>query len=131
MKQIFVSSVHIETSPASDLVMRLRQEQFLVSHSPINDGSVNWGNWYEHDCFAELDKAEIFVSVITPSWEYSTWMQHEMIEALRRVEEGIMRRVCYYNPLNIEVRENYAEAYLKDRLPNDLNQVVQMMQSAD
>ncbi len=58
-------------------------------------------------------------------------MQHEMLEALRHVEEGIMRRVYYYNPLNIEVRENYAEAYLKDRLPNDLNQVVQMMQSAD
>jgi hypothetical protein len=129
MKQIFVSSVHIEASPAADLVKRLRREQFVVSHSPVDDGSVHWGNWYKRQCLAQLDKSEVFISVITPSWAYSTWMQYEMLEAIGRIEKGMMRRVYYFNPLNIEVRENYAEAYLKDRLPNDLDQVIQMIQS--
>jgi hypothetical protein len=65
MKQIFASSVHIEASPAADIIKRLRRDQLVVLHSPVDDGSIHWVNWYERECLAQLDKSEVFISVIT------------------------------------------------------------------
>lgn len=44
-------------------------------HSRIND--ERWNNWYEEGLPKAINRAEIFIAVITPSCDGSTWMAIE------------------------------------------------------
>jgi hypothetical protein len=122
MTSIFVSSEHIEDAHVAELIGRLRQEGFTVSHSPRNSDDPRWQKWYESGCREEVGRVDVFIIGITPGWDASTWMCHESEEARLSVR---IRRRCYHNPANIPVRsQNMARQFLHERLPDDLGSAI-------
>ncbi len=127
MTQIFVSSCRIDESRTAALIERLRNESFSVLHSPRNplDGEdARWHDWYERGCKADLDRASIFIAVISSGWDCSTWMAHECDEALKRVGSGKIRRMYFWNPEQMEVKAAGMIPYLKECLPDELDQLI-------
>lgn len=127
MARIFVSSCRVDGQHAAALIERLRGESFGVSHSPRNpsDGEDRrWLDWYKGGCRAELEGADIFVTVISRAWDCSTWMAHECGEASELAGEGRLRGVYFWNPEGIEVEARGMVEYLKERLPDDLDELI-------
>ena len=130
MPHVFVSACRIDEAHAAALIERLRAESFSVSHSPRNpsDGEdVRWRNWYESGCRVELERADVFISVIGPAWDCSTWMAHECEEALRLEEAGRIRGMYFWNPWRVEVKAAGMMAYLRERLPDNLGELIRSL----
>ena len=127
MQRIFVSSCRIDGPYAAALIERLRGESFAVSHSPRNpsDGrDERWIGWYARGCRDALEEVDIFVTVISRAWDCSTWMAHECIEASRLAASGRIRRVYFWNPESIKVEAAGMLKYLKERLPDELDELI-------
>jgi len=130
MTHIFVSSCRIDDPHATALIERLRSESFIVLHSPRNpsDGDdARWRNWYESGCKAEMGRANIFISVVTAAWDCSTWMAHECLEALKQAGADQIRGMYFWNPGRVEVTAGVVTAYLKKRLPDDLDELISVL----
>jgi hypothetical protein len=127
MARIFVSSCRIDGFHAAALIKRLRDESFTVLHSPRNpaDGEDHrWRDWYEHGCRAELEMADIFVTVISRAWNCSTWMAHEVGETSRLVKAGKIRCVYFWNPERIKVEACGIVEHLNEPLPDNLDDLI-------
>jgi hypothetical protein len=127
MVRIFVSSCRIDGHHAAALIERLRGESFTVLHSPRNpsDGKDHrWRDWYKRGCMAELETADIFITVISRAWDCSTWMAHECDEAAKLAEEGKIRGAYFWNPEQIKVEARAMVRYLKEALPDGLDELV-------
>jgi hypothetical protein len=132
MSLIFISSCRIDAPPATFLVDRLREESFTVMHSPRNpsDGEdARWRNWYKKGFRDVIERASIFISVITHEWNCSTWMAHEAHEALELIGARKIQGLYFWNPDRIEVRASGMSLYLKERLPDDLNELVRVLKA--
>ncbi|MBA2646541.1 MAG: toll/interleukin-1 receptor domain-containing protein [Pyrinomonadaceae bacterium] len=130
MSVIFISSCRIDAPPAASLVNRLREESFYVIHSPRNPsdgGDARRRNWYEKRCRDEMEQANIFIAVISQEWNCSTWMAHEAHEALELIGAGKIQGLYFWNPDRVEVRAPGMSPYLKERLPDDLNELVRVL----
>lgn len=127
MARIFVLSCRIDEHHAAALIERLRGKSFAVLHSPRNpsDGEDSrWHDWYKRGCRAELEMANIFVTVISRDWDCSTWMAHECDEASRLAEAGKMRGLYYWNPERFKAEARGMVKYLKEPLPDDLEELI-------
>lgn len=132
MSVIFTSSCRIDAPPAASLVDRLREESFCVVHSPRNpsDGEdARWRNWYKEGCRDQIGQADIFIAVISREWLGSTWMAQEAHEALKSMEAGKLQRMYFWNPEQIEVSASGMSQYLRDRLPDDLDESVRLLKA--
>ena len=99
-------------------------------HSPRNpsDGEDDrWRNWYDKSCREEMEQAEIFITVISSGWDCSTWMGIEGHEALKLMEAGKIRKMYFYNPEHIEVKAEGMVPYMKEELPDNLDEVVRIL----
>ena len=127
MTRIFVSSCRIDDPLAAALIERLRSESFSVLHSPRHPSGgedVRWRDWYNNGCRTELEGAGIFIAVISPAWDSSTWMAHECSEALKQMGVGRIQRMYYWNPERMDVKAAGMAVYLKERLPDDLDSLI-------
>jgi hypothetical protein len=72
---------------ANDFFRLLKEHGFEVEHSPSSPHSgiqdERWGNWYQEGLPKAIKRAELFIAVITPSCDGSTWMMSEYEEAYR------------------------------------------------
>src|SRR5688572_17363574 len=130
MTQVFVSSCDIREPRASSLVERLRQAGFNVSHSPHSPLDERWQGWYESGCRDELEKANIFLAVVDPAWESSTWMAHEADEALRLLEAGKIRKMYFWNPEQVGVGAAGMTPYMRERLPDNIEELIRVLRGA-
>ena len=127
MARVFVSSCRINGHHAAALIERLRGEAFTALHSPHNpaDGEDHrWRDWYKRGCRAELETADIFITVISRAWDCSTWMAHECDEASRLAEAGKIRGFYFWNPELIKVEARGMLKYLKEPLPDGLDDLI-------
>jgi hypothetical protein len=124
--RVFVSSENVERSPARLLLERLRQEGWAVDHSPRNPAEgkdPRWMNWYERGCREALQHADVFIAVVTKTWE-STWMAQESWLAMQEPGQRYVPRCYYWNPEGIAVHAQGLTPYLRERLPDDLEAVI-------
>src|SRR6266446_3060976 len=104
--RVFVSSQVVDRWPARDLIAALRQARVEVEHSPRNplDGEdPRWTNWYSEKLGAAVDSCDVFVVVLEPGWDSSTWMAIEAEAELatgRRSEQ----KAFVWNPDGITVK---------------------------
>lgn len=120
--RVFVSSENIDRPPVPKLLKRLLREGWLVLHSPRNPAEgadPRWSDWYKRGCQAAVEQADVFIAVVTRTWE-STWMAHESEVALQCSEERHVPRCYYWNPDGVEVHAAGLLPYLRARLPDDL-----------
>lgn len=125
--KVFVSSENIDSQFVKSLIKELRYHNFEVSHSPRDNNDTHWGNWYERGLEEELKQTQIFIAVITKSWQWSTWMSHEINEACKLLKEEKIENVYFWNPENIEVEAVGMIGYLKNELPIDLDKVLEVL----
>jgi hypothetical protein len=45
----------------------------------------------------------VFIIIVTPGWESSTWMAAEAEEAFKRYKAGTLRAICFVNPQSVEL----------------------------
>ncbi|HLL14149.1 MAG TPA: toll/interleukin-1 receptor domain-containing protein [Pyrinomonadaceae bacterium] len=131
MTQVFISSCDIEAPHASSLVECLREAGFRVTHSPGSPSSERWRDWYARNCRDELEKASIFIAVIDPAWDSSTWMAHEANEAMKLLEAGRIRKMYYWNPEQVQVKAAGMAPYLKDRLPDNKDVLISTLREIE
>ena len=131
MTQVFISSRDIGAPHAASLVKCLRAAGFHVTHSPGSPLSERWRDWYARACRDELEKVSIFIAVIDPAWDSSTWMAHEAYEAMKLLEAGSMRKMYYWNPEQVQVKAAGMVAYLKDRLPDNKDVLISTLKEIE
>src|SRR5947209_16595726 len=130
MKRVFVSSCRIDAPNAAAFISRLRSEDFFVMHSPRNpsDGKdERWRTWYDKGCREEMEQVEIFITVISYAWDCSTWMASEGHEALKLMAAGKLRKMYFYDPEHIEVKAKSMVLYMKEPLPDNLDEVIRVL----
>ena len=102
-----------------------------MNHSPRNplDGDDRrWADWYQRGLQEAIKESQSFVIIVDRGWDSSTWMGIEADEGLRKARaSGGNYVMAYWNPNNIEVKAKGMLGYLKDRLPNKVNEAVEAL----
>ena len=122
---IFVSSQSVDGARAASLIERLRLAKVTIEHSPRNpiDGDdPRWRGWYEVGLPAAVERCKLFVAVIDPGWESSTWMACEAEVATKKG-----RPLCYWNPDGVKVAAGGMVPYLREELPPSINEAVEQL----
>ena len=71
----------------------------------------------------------MFIAVINPSWDSSTWMAHEIQAETNRKRDGRIKRIFHYNPEQIEVKAAGLLPYLQEELPDNLDGTIRILKS--
>lgn len=124
---IFTSSQDIDQPPASVLIARLRESGFSVDTSPQNPSAgydPRWADWYDSGLPAALEIADWFVIVLDQGWDSSSWMAEEARCATQRHCRQQLPHVCYWNPDCIEVNAAGMKPYLRERLPDRVDEAI-------
>ena len=124
MIRVFVSFYPGDSAHAPALVQALRDAGCEVAHSPDPDAM---GDWYASGLPAALDRSDVFVCVISPAWDSSTWMAIEADEARRRLAAGRIAGCFCYNPEGRRVIAAGMIPYLRHPLPVDLSEAVEVI----
>jgi len=133
MAKVFISSCDLQAPHAAALIRRLEEEDFKVIHSPLDLDGKLWGDVrYGGSCVKSLEGTDIFIVVITESWENSTSMKQELMEGVNCLNTGEVQRLYFYNPENRDI-ERFRHFHtigmeprlmLKERLPDKLDELV-------
>jgi hypothetical protein len=130
---IFISSQRIDDPQTSFLIKRLCEVGINIYHSPRNplDGEdEKWKcNWYEKGLRDALNKTDVFIASIDLGWGSSTWMGIESDEGLKRLKDGRIKKMYYFNPLHIIIKEKGMKCYLIEQLPDEPNAVIEILNS--
>ena len=131
MKSIFISCQSIESPEPQMLVSELKEKGFRTNHSPrspLDGDDSRWADWYQRGLHEAIKESQSFVIIVDRGWDSSTWMGIEAGEALRKAKaSGGNYVMTYWNPNNIEVKAKGMLGYLKDRLPNKVNEAVEAL----
>jgi hypothetical protein len=111
---VFVSSCELADHGTEALINALRSLGVKVTHSPNPQPS----NWYSDGIKAALLDADVCVSVLTPLWECSSWMQYEAFAGLQALQAGDIRRFVYFNPRDMKIAAAGMTPILLERLPD-------------
>jgi len=79
-------------------------------HSGIND--ERWNNWYEEGLPKAINRAEIFIAVVTPSCDGSTWMTIEYEAAYKKFLKDASPALCLIRFDLAEHQVKYQDFYL-------------------
>ena len=82
------------------------------------------GDWYESGLAAALDGADVFICVVSPAWDSSTWMAEEAEQALRRYRSGQLKQYFSYKSQGVLVRPGGMTRYLINALPDKVSDAV-------
>jgi hypothetical protein len=120
-------------SLANDFVGLLKNQGFALEHSPCSPHSgtydERWKNWYADGLPKAIDRAEIFIAVITPACADSTWMLQEFEVAYSKFLETRKPVLYFIRFDSIEQPVKYPEHYLASsiRLSSNLEEAVQTL----
>jgi hypothetical protein len=100
MCRIFLSWYDGHDHPlANQLSTLLNDHGFIVEHSPYSPHSgyhdERWGDWYRVGLPRAMRETDVFVAVITPSCDGSTWMMIEYETACKSAEQTGGPVLCY------------------------------------
>lgn len=83
--RLFISAENMDDPLAATMLASLLASGWQVEHSPHStdrDADPRWSDWYARGCTEALSRADVFLAVVTPGWDGSTWMAHEAETAL-------------------------------------------------
>jgi hypothetical protein len=117
MPKVFVSWYDGQNhSLANEFFSLLKKHGFDVEHSPHSPHSgiddKRWNNWYEEGLPNAINRAEIFVAVITPSCDGSTWMTIEYDVAYKNFLKTAKPALYFIRFDSDERQVKYQEYYL-------------------
>ncbi len=119
MPKVFVSWYDGQNhGPANEFFGLLKRHGFEVEHSPHSPHSgiedKRWNRWYQEGLPKAIQRAEVFIAVITPSCDGSTWMMIEYEEAYKNfLTTG--KPVLYFIRFDsVESPVKYPEYYLSN-----------------
>lgn len=105
---------------ANELFRLLKKNGFNVELSPYSPYSgvydERWNKWYEEGLPKAIKQAEMFIAVITPSCDGSTWMLQEYQEACSSFLKtgGPALYFIRFDPTDRQVK--YPEYYLQSSI---------------
>ena len=103
---------------ANELFRLLKKHGFDVEHSPYSPHSgihdERWNKWYEAGLPKAIKQAEIFIAVITPSCDASTWMLQEYQEAYSSFLKTGRPALYFLNFDPTDPHVKYPEYYLQN-----------------
>jgi hypothetical protein len=105
------------------LINSLRRSGFDLLHSPQKE-FAQWEEWYERSCRETIERASIFIAVLSQDWTRSTWMLHEINEAGELLESGKLGRVYFWNPERLKIPELLSHL---QQLPDDVDAVTNVL----
>ena len=119
MPKVFVSwydgYIH---SLASEFFELLKRHGFDVEHSPFSPGrgvyDIRWSGWYKDGLPKAISRAEVFVAVITPACDGSTWMMQEFEDAYSSFVKKRKPKLYFIRFDSIENPVKYLEYYLQN-----------------
>ena len=123
---VFLSSCELADHATESLTKALNDRGATVTQTPHPQPS----NWSPEGLAAAVMRAEVFVSVLTPLWEHSTWMQAEALAGLRAFENGEIRKFCYFNPDDLVIYAAGMTPFLLDRLSDEATQAADTVATA-
>ena len=118
---------------ANELFTLLKHHGFDVEHSPPSPHSdaydKRWENWYKAGLPNVIDWAEIFIAVITPACDASTWMMQEYETAYSRFMKTGEPILYFIRFDSAEHLVKYPQEYLSSsiRLSSNSEEAVQTL----
>jgi hypothetical protein len=117
MPKVFVSWYDGQNhSLANEFFGLLKKNGFSIEHSPSSsDGGFydeRWNEWYEDSLPKAISRADIFVAVITPSCDGSTWMMVEYDEAYKTFLKTAKPTLYFIRFDSAEHQIKYPDYYL-------------------
>jgi len=101
---------------ANEFCELLQKHGFELDHSPHSPQSgitdERWSNWYREGLPKAINLADIFIAVITPSCDGSTWMQQEYQEAYSSFLKTAKPSLYFIRFDSAEHQVKYQEYYL-------------------
>lgn len=102
---------------ASDFFRLLEEHSFEAECSPFSPESgfydSRWADWYKEGLPKAISRADVFVAVITPSCDGSTWMLQEFEEAYSNFMKTGKPKLYFIRFDSIE-KVKYPEHYLQN-----------------
>ena len=121
MPKVFISWYDGQKySAANEFFGLLKRRGFDVEHSPssphsgIND--ERWASWYKDGLPRAIDRAEIFVAVITPACDGSTWMLQEFETAYSQFVKTGKPALYFMRSASAEHKVKYPNYYLSNSI---------------
>ncbi len=125
--RVFISSENVDEYPAYVLIERLIHEGWEVEHSPRNsdvEHDEGRDDWYEKELSLSVSRADVFIIVLNKRWDSSTWMGRESNAAKLLMDYNDKPDMFYWNPSGVTNITREMKIYLKQRLPNDLDDAI-------
>ena len=134
MLNVFLSWYDGQNNSAANAFFELLKKQgFVVNHSPFSPHSglhdKRWVNWYAHGLSEAIEQAEIFIAVITPACNGSTWMLEEFETAYSKFSKTAKPALYFIRFDSVEQPVHYPEHYLatSNRLSSNTEEAVQTL----
>lgn len=134
MPKVFVSWYDGQNhGSANEFLALLKKHGFEVEHSPRSpDSGIHdnrWNNWYQEGLPTAIHQADIFIAVITPASDGSTWMLQEYQEAYSRFTKTAKPLLYFIRFDSAEHQVKYQEYYLSGsvHLPSIPEEAIQML----
>lgn len=112
----------------------LKESGHKVEFSPHSPQSgykdKRWENWYTHGLPQAINEADLFIAVITPTCDGSSWMMQEYQEAYSSFIRSGKPTLYFIRFDSTEYPIKYQEYYLQNSisLPADPQKAVQLIQ---
>jgi len=126
-KGIFISTENTADERVVRVIDLLKAAGHTVTTSPINpaNGSdLRWKDWYEQGCQTAIESNNVFLAIVTPGYDCSTWMAIEFETAWKANQASGRPRLYVLGaerPLPAGFRQYEQAATL---LPFDVNEAV-------
>jgi hypothetical protein len=137
MSKVFISWYDGQNhSAANEFFGLLKRHGFDVHHSPYSPHSdihdERWPNWHKDGLPKAIARAEIFIAVITPACDGSTWMLEEFETAYSSFLKNGKPALYFIRFDSVERPVHYPEHYLSKavRLSSSSLDAVQMLLSS-
>jgi|GEM_PF-4363642 len=127
---VFINCERIKNEYVESLINKLELNGFNLFTSPENplDGyDIKWKNWYDSGFEEIITKINIFISIITDSWESSTWMAYECGKAEKYLLYGKINKMFFIDLRTKNFMSKGMLRYLKEKLPNNIDEIIKIL----
>jgi hypothetical protein len=127
---VFINCERIKNDYVVALINILKSNEFNIFTSPDNPTDCEdykWKNWYEFELEKTINNIDIFISIITDSWESSTWMGQENSIAEKYLLNGEIQNMYFIDLRTTNFMSKGMKRYLKNELPKDYDKIINIL----
>lgn len=119
---VFISTDNFGNVSIQEILNSLMEQNLIVNTSPknpVNGYDAKWVDWYSKGLQLALVSTDVFIIILTDSWESSTWMAEEAHRAEELFTKGKIKKMAYVDIRTFAAPFAFGmKNYLRDKIEN-------------